>query len=208
MWLRPYFLFMLKQVPGLSFSVLSATLSHLRISSRAIRSLRSSAFLFVPRSLRLCQVDCATVTAENLCTYNLSHTQSCQCDSNIVKYNTIEILYLICMYMSCYNNISLNWPPLCAECIRQKHAAFTDMMSLKNPNKTRLSWVQQLFSGRNPEERHHSIMLSKSWRSGQGSLPSNFPGGVLCTGEISNPTEDKAGILPQLQKTKCLSPSK
>lgn len=88
---------MLKQVPGLSFSVLSATLSHLRISSRAIRSLRSSAFLFVPRSLRLCQVDCATVTAGNLCVCERLYVQSCQCDSDIMHIKTIEILYLIRM---------------------------------------------------------------------------------------------------------------
>lgn len=43
---------------------------------------------------------------------------------------------------------------------------------------------------------------------GVDAPPSYFPEGVLCTGEISNPTEDKAGILPRVQKTKRPSPSK
>lgn len=50
------------------------------------------------------------------------------------------------------------------------------------------------------------------FRGGEGvgvdAPPSYFPEGVLCTGEISNPTEDKAGILPRVQKTKRPSPSK
>lgn len=43
---------------------------------------------------------------------------------------------------------------------------------------------------------------------GGDAPPSNFPEGVLCSGEISNPTEDKAGILHRVQKTKPQSPSK
>lgn len=38
--------------------------------------------------------------------------------------------------------------------------------------------------------------------------PNNFPGAVLCFGKISHQTEDKAGILSALRKTKRLSPSR
>lgn len=38
--------------------------------------------------------------------------------------------------------------------------------------------------------------------------PSNFPKGVHCTWEISNPSGDKAGFLPRVQKTKRPSPFK
>lgn len=54
-------------------------------------------------------------------------------------------------------------------------------------------------------------MLSKGVNGWVGMPPPPqviSPEGVLCTGEISNPTEDKAGILPRVQKTKRPSPFK
>lgn len=49
----------------------------------------------------------------------------------------------------------------------------------------------------------HIIQLCCSGGEGWNKVPpSYFPEGVHCTREISNPTEDKAGILPPVQNTK------
>ncbi len=56
-------------------------------------------------------------------------------------------------------------------------------------------------------ERHHSVVLSGRWRSGRGCPPSNFPEGVLFTGEITR-RRTRLAFYPRVQKTKRLSPSK